>query len=151
MLHYECTVLIDAPVETVFAFHERPDALELLTPPGRNIQVLRRTGGLQTGAEVEFLVPLFGPIRKRWLARHTAYDKNRLFVDEQLAGPFARWTHRHQFAPEGAGTRLTDSIDFALPLAPVSEWLAGCPVRRQLDAMFTYRHRVTRRHCEARG
>ena len=45
MLHYERSVLIDAPVETVFGFHERADALELLTPPGQRIEVLRREGG----------------------------------------------------------------------------------------------------------
>ncbi len=147
MLHYERSVHIGAPVETVFAFHERPDVLELLTPPGQPIRVLRRTGGLLVGAEVEFLVPL-GPFRRRWLARHTAYEKNRLFVDEQVDGPFTRWTHRHQFDAEAGGCRLTESIDLQLPLAPLSEWCAGWAVRRQLDSLFDFRHAVTRRYCE---
>ncbi|MEO8659786.1 MAG: SRPBCC family protein [Bryobacteraceae bacterium] len=150
MRHYERSVLINAPVETVFAFHERPDALELLTPPTPPVRVLRREGGLQVGAIVELLVPL-GPFHKRWLARHIAYEKNRLFVDTQVSGPFAHWTHRHLFAPNGTGTLLTDSIEFELPLAPLSEWLGGWVVRRQLDSMFRYRHEVTRRYCESLG
>ena len=150
MLHYERSVYIDAPVEKVFAFHERPDALELLTPPGQAIRVLRRDGGMRVGAEVEFLVPL-GPFRRRWLARHTAYERDRLFVDEQMTGPFVKWTHRHRFAAEGKGCRLTDSIDYELPLAPFSEWVAGWMVRRQLDSLFKHRHAVTRRYCEAGG
>lgn len=148
VVHYRRSISIHAPVEVVFAFHERSDALELLTPPGRNITILRRTGGLEAGAEVEFLVPL-GPFRRRWLARHTAYQKNRLFVDEQVEGPFARWIHRHEFEPQAGGCRLTESIDLELPLAPLSEWIAGWAVRRQLDELFQHRHRVTRRYCES--
>jgi ligand-binding SRPBCC domain-containing protein len=150
MLHYERSVFVQAPVEKVFAFHERTDALELLTPPGQDIQVLRRAGGLRLGAEVELLVPL-GPLRMRWLARHTAYERDRLFVDEQMSGPFAKWRHRHQFGAEGTGCRLTDSVDFALPLAPVSEWVAGWVVRSRLATLFQYRHEVTRRYCESGG
>jgi len=150
MPHYERSVLINAPVEAVFAFHERPDALELLTPPVPPVRVLRREGGLQVGAEVELLIR-FGPFHNRWLARHTAYEKNRLFVDEQVSGPFRRWTHTHRFAPRGPGTLVTDSIELELPLAPLSEWLVGWAVRRQLDSMFRYRHEVTRRYCESLG
>ena len=44
----------------------------------------------------------------RWVALHTAYEKNRLFVDEQIDGPFARWIHRHEFeaAEASAGAWL---------------------------------------------
>ncbi len=148
VLHYERSIRINAPVERVFALHERADALELLTPPGQGIEVLRREGGLKVGAVVEFSVPI-GPIRKRWVARHIAYEKNRLFVDEQQSGPFRRWLQRHQFIPDAGGTLLVDSVDFELPLAPVSEWLGGWIARRKLDAMFAYRHWVTRQMCEA--
>jgi ligand-binding SRPBCC domain-containing protein len=150
MLHYERSVFIEAPVERVFAFHERPDALELLTPPGQEIQMLRRGGGLRAGAEVEFLVPV-GLFRMRWLARHTAYERDRLFVDEQVSGPFAKWKHCHQFRAEGVGCRLTDSVDFELPFAPLSEWVAGWAVRRRLASLFQYRHAATRRYCEPGG
>jgi ligand-binding SRPBCC domain-containing protein len=85
--------VIEAPVERVFAFHERDDALARLSPPVPPLRVIRRTGGLMPGAEVDLRV---GPVR--WLARHTRYDPPRLFVDEQVRGPFASWVHRHEFA-----------------------------------------------------
>ena len=86
-------VLIDAPVEVVFAFHEREDALELLSPPFPPLRVLRNSGGIQAGARVELRIAWV----VRWSALHTAYEKNRLFVDEQVRGPFASWVHRHEF------------------------------------------------------
>lgn len=62
MASFEASILINAPVEHVWAFHERDDVLQLLAP--KNVRVLRRQGGLQTGAEVEFLIPL-GPLHMR--------------------------------------------------------------------------------------
>ena len=126
--------MIDAPVETVFAFHERDDALELLTPPFPQVAITR-TGGIEAGARVELRV---GPFR--WIARHTGYEKNRLFVDEMVEGPFRQWVHRHEFEDLGGKTRLTDRIEY--------EVRAGAMVRVALGMLFRYRHRVTKRECE---
>ncbi|HBY60899.1 MAG TPA: cyclase [Solibacterales bacterium] len=138
-----------APVEALFSFHERPDAFELLTPHWSGVALVRRTGGLETGAEVEIEIPL-GPFRRRWLAVHTEYEKNRLFTDEQREGPFARWIHSHEFTPLGTNrSRLTDRVDLALPGGPLVNLAAALPVRLQLRRLFRYRHEVTRRHLEA--
>ena len=149
MQHFEYSSWIDAPVETVFAFHERPDALEKLTPPGQRVEIVSRKGGIETGARVELRIHL-GPVSMRWLALHVEYEKNRLFVDDQIRGPFRRWVHRHQFTVEGGGTRLTDSVEFALPGGPFVELLLGPVVQNRLKKMFEYRHDVTRREVGSR-
>jgi ligand-binding SRPBCC domain-containing protein len=144
---FEYASLIAAPVETVFAFHQRPDALELLTPPWAGVRVLRRTGGIGPGAEVELLVPI-GPFRKRWLAVHTDFEQDRLFVDEQREGPFRRWVHRHEFYDAGGSTRLVDRVFFSLPGGPPADFAAAWLAKLQLRRMFRYRHEITRRHTE---
>lgn len=146
MLSFEYSTLIQAPLDKVWEFHERPDALNLLSPPGTVI--VSRKGKLETGARVEFRAPLIGPFRVRWLALHVDCVAPQYFVDEQIRGPFRYWRHEHRFAAESGGTRLTDSIRFSLPLAPVSEWLAGWAVKMRLKAMFVRRHEITRRECE---
>jgi ligand-binding SRPBCC domain-containing protein len=150
MMHFEYSSRISAPVNVVFGFHQRPDALELLTPPEDKVQLVSREGGLEVGARVEFRIPV-GPLKLRWVAHHIAYEKNRLFIDEQREGPFTAWVHAHQFREDHGGTRLTDSIEFALPGGLLIEKLAGWAVRRKLHKMFQYRHEVTRRYCEADG
>jgi ligand-binding SRPBCC domain-containing protein len=55
------------------------------------------------------------------------------------------WRHRHEFTSENGGTRLTDRIEFSLPLAPLSDWLLAWFVSIQLRGMFTYRHQATAR------
>jgi hypothetical protein len=133
---------IPAPPESVFAFHERPEALEVLIPPWTGARVMERTGGLRMGARVRLRIPV-GPFHIDWLALHTGYEKDVYFEDVQTSGPFRSWRHRHEFTPERGGTRLTDRIEYTLPLAPLSHWLAGWVVRLQLRRMFDYRHRVT--------
>lgn len=141
------SVVVRAPVTEVFAFHEREDALPRLSPPFPPVRVVRRTGGIRPGAEVDLRI---GPVR--WLARHTAYEKDRLFVDEQVTGPFAAWIHRHEFEPLGAGTtRLTDRVSFVLPGGALVNALFGRLVALSLVPMFRHRHQATRAACEPPG
>lgn len=139
------SVDIEAPVDEVFAFHERDDALPLLSPAFPPVRIASRTGGLQAGARVDLRI---GPIR--WLALHTAYERNRVFVDEQVSGPFAAWVHRHEFDDLGGRTRLTDRVSFQLKGGPLVNALFGGLVAWALTPMFRHRHAVTKRYCEGR-
>ncbi|MBL8221521.1 MAG: SRPBCC family protein [Bryobacterales bacterium] len=147
MPRFAASVWIDAPVERVWRFHEREDALELLSPQWAKPRVTARKGKLATGSRVEMLVPL-GPFRVRWLALHVDHEEMHHFTDEQIRGPFRYWVHVHRFEAEGNGTRLTDAVEFRLPLSPVSDWVMGWVVKMQLGAMFRHRHGVTKRECE---
>jgi ligand-binding SRPBCC domain-containing protein len=140
MLTFEKSVILDWPVEEVFAFHERPDALALLSPPFPPVKLVKRTGmGIEAGSRVELRVGVL-----RWIAHHTQYERNRLFVDEQVAGPFAHWVHRHEFEALGQKTRLTDRIEFQLPGGAVGNALLGWAAQLTLRNMFAHRHRATR-------
>ena len=137
-------LLVRAPVAQVFAFHEREDALPRLSPPFPPLKVVSRDGGIRPGARVDLRI---GPIR--WLALHTAYEPNRLFVDEQIEGPFASWVHRHEFeAVDAQTTRLTDHVTFTLPGGPIVNALLGRLVALSLVPMFRYRHAATKAACE---
>jgi ligand-binding SRPBCC domain-containing protein len=137
------SVLIDAPVGAVFGFHERPDALALLTPAFPPVRVIGKTGGIEVGSRVELRVGFFS-----WVALHTLYEKNRLFVDEQIQGPFAKWIHRHEFEDVDGKTRLTDRVEYQLPGGPIVNVLFGRMVKSGLNRMFKHRHRVTKQLCE---
>ena len=140
------SVLIDAPVDEVFRFHEREDALSLLTPPFPPVRAISRTGGILTGARVELRVGF-----TRWVAVHTGYEKDRFFEDEQVQGPFAKWVHRHEFETVGDQTRLTDRVYYELPGGALVNGMFGWAVSLGLRNMFAYRHRVTKKFCERRG
>ncbi len=147
MLNFQYSSVINANVETVWQFHERPDILELLTPPWQPVTIIRREGGLEVGAISEFRLSLAG-IPIRWLARHIECQPQHLFVDEQIVGPMQSWVHRHEFTTENGKTRLTDAIAYEIPGGWLAELLLGWWVDARLKDMFCYRHQVTKANCE---
>jgi ligand-binding SRPBCC domain-containing protein len=150
MATIEKRTFIAAPPEVVFGFHERPDALEKLTPPWEPVRIVERVGqGLAAGVRVTLEMKL-GPIPLRWIAEHVAYDPPRMFKDVARSGPFRRWEHEHRVEPGDGGAWLVDHVEYALPLEPFSR-IVGALVRRRLERMFAYRHDVTKRTCEAKS
>jgi uncharacterized protein (TIGR01777 family) len=130
--------------EKVFAWHSRPGAFERLVPPWSSARVVERRGGIENGSRVTLELPV-GPTHVRWIAEHRDYLAGRQFTDVQIEGPFSRWEHIHQMAPEGPDScRLTDTIHYRLPAGMLGDALGGAHVRNELARTFAYRHRVTR-------
>lgn len=140
-----------APAERVFAFHERPDAFERLQPPWQEYELVAPPTSLDVGTEVVLRVKV-GPLWQTIVARHVAYEAGVSFTDEMIEGPFKRWVHRHVVTPEGPDrARLTDDIEYELPLGALGRLAGGWFARRNLEKLFEYRHEVTRRACEEVG
>ncbi len=134
---------IQAPVEEVFRWHERPGAINRLSPPWDPLVVIRSTGGIEKGARVALKMKA-GPVAYNWSALHTDYQENRLFKDEQVKGPFSKWVHTHMFEPDGdGGCILEDRIAYKLPF----DFLMGRPadpfIKKKLERIFAYRHKIT--------
>ena len=141
-------VRLPVSAEAAFAWHERPGALQRLSPPWESVEVISASGGLEPGARVELELKL-GPFRPRWVAVHGEKVPGRSFRDRQESGPFARWEHTHRFEPEGRDAcRLLDEVTYRLPLAPFSHWvtagLAPRLARRKIERLFAYRQATTR-------
>ncbi|MGH7894800.1 MAG: NAD-dependent epimerase/dehydratase family protein, partial [Candidatus Binatia bacterium] len=138
-----------APAGELFAWHERPGALERLTPPWSPVTVLERTGGIRDGGRVVLGIPV-GPLTVRWVALHGGYEAGRQFRDEQVSGPFALWRHTHRVEDAGQGaSTLEDRIEYALPAGAVGALVGGGATRRLLDRLFTWRHRTTASDLDA--
>jgi uncharacterized protein (TIGR01777 family) len=129
------------PVRDVFAWHERPGALERLTPPWEDVQVVRASGGIRDGAVVELKMKR-GPLELTWEVEHTDFEVDRRFVDVQRRGPFQKWVHTHLFSPtDDGGTLMEDVIEWEPPLGAAGELLAGPVLERDLTRGFAFRHR----------
>lgn len=140
--------LIHATPERVFAFHEQPDALRLLTPPWERTRVVQSALIADVGSRAIIEAPIFGLIKTRWVAEHTVYDPPRLFEDVQISGPFRKWRHRHIVSPHAEGAILRDEIDYEPPLGIVGRLAAPFVIEPRLRRLFAFRHEVTRRSCE---
>jgi ligand-binding SRPBCC domain-containing protein len=140
--------VIRATPGRVFAFHEQPRALKLLTPPWEKSRVIRHAHISEVGSRAIIETRLFSVVPVRWVARHTVYDPPRMFEDVQERGPFRRWRHRHIVSPHPQGATLRDEIDYEPPLGILGKLAAPFLVRPRLEKVFDYRHAVTRAWCE---
>lgn len=134
---------------TLWAFHERPDAFALLNPPWQKMEILQPPTSLEVGTVV-ILRARIGPLWKRIVAEHVAYERGRMFVDQMVEGPFARWHHVHTVTPCGDdASTLVDDVDYELPLGALGRIFGARIARHQLERLFAYRHEVTRVTCLA--
>ena len=143
---FEKRTHIAAPAATVFAFHDRPEALTLLIPPWEPARVVEKTPGLHVGVRAVIEVRV-GPRVHRLVSEHTACEEGRMFQDTLRDGPFKKWVHTHTMEPDGAGSWLVDRIDYDLGV--VGNLGAGWLVKRRMEKMFAYRHEMTKKACEA--
>ncbi len=140
---------IQAPAEEVYRWHAEPGAFQRLTPPWEPVEVVDEGTGLRDGVKVVLRIRV-GPVPLLWISQLSGCVPGRGFQDTQLRGPFAFWRHSHIMEPDGASASwLEDRIDYALPFGPLGRWFGGPLVRRKLDRMFDYRHRVTSKAFEA--
>ncbi|MBA3441262.1 MAG: SRPBCC family protein [Pyrinomonadaceae bacterium] len=143
--------VIRATPESVFAFHELPDAINRLIPPWEQTRVVQPAPSLHVGAEVIIETRIFGLLPARWVAEHTAYDPPHMFEDVQISGPFRQWRHRHLVQSHAEGALLRDEIEYEPPLGFLGRLAAPFVITPRLQRIFTYRHRVTREWCENLG
>ncbi|MCS6884620.1 MAG: TIGR01777 family oxidoreductase [Acidobacteriota bacterium] len=145
---YERRCKIQAKAKEVFDWHARPGAFERLTPPWEKVKLVRRVGTITVGSRVTIKVGI-GPFEQTCTFQHIDYCEGVQFRDVQVEGPFKYWDHIHRVEPiDAEASHLIDSIEYELPLGILGRLLGGRFVRRKLERMFTYRHRITREDIE---
>ena len=133
-----------ASAEAVYRFHAEPNALQRLTPPWENAEVVEQSGGIEEiGSRVKIRVKI-GPIAQVWTAEHTAFESGRMFRDTMVGGPFRRWEHTHRFEPDtDSSSWLEDRVEYELPMGWLGRVFGDGYTKRRLERMFAWRHRVT--------
>ena len=137
-------MVVDRPIDEVFAFFAKPENLGRITPRNLGFELRTDDTRMREGLEIEYRIrPLFG-IPLTWRSRITDFDPPHGFRDIQLAGPYRSWDHQHAFAAEGECTRVTDVVEYSLPLGLFGEVAHAAVVRSQLEEIFRHRARTIR-------
>jgi ligand-binding SRPBCC domain-containing protein len=144
---------VPLPVERVFPFFAEANNLERITPPELRFRIISDTPvHIKHGTLIHYQLSLYG-ISFRWISHIAKWEPGRSFVDEQVTGPYRLWHHTHEFEPIPRGTRIRDTVNYAIPFSPFSE--LGFPiVRWQLRKIFSFRQRhvitlfgLSENHC----
>ena len=121
----------------VFEFFSSTANLQALTPPEMRLHMIAAPAPMRRGEIIEYELKVHG-VPLRWKTLIAQWQAGEWFVDVQLRGPYLLWRHRHDFEPGADGVVVRDTIDYALPLAPLSG-VALPMVRADLRRIFDYR------------
>ena len=128
--------------EKVFGLFADARNLEAITPPLLRFEVIT-PGAIEMGVGtlITYRLRLHG-VPLTWLTSIQAWDPPHRFVDQQVRGPFAFWHHTHELFPSGAsGTRMRDTVRYAIGFGPLGVLAHRLLVRRDLEAIFDFRER----------
>ncbi|MCC5849186.1 MAG: SRPBCC family protein [Verrucomicrobia bacterium] len=114
--HLSAAQWVNAPIERVFDFFQRPGNLEKLTPEAQKMRIQTPVPEImEAGTEITYHLKVKG-IPLKWVARIESMDAPHEFVDTQLKGPYRKWHHRHMFESQDGGTLVRDEVDYAAPV-----------------------------------
>jgi ligand-binding SRPBCC domain-containing protein len=146
--HLRRKQLVRRPLAEVFDFFSRSGNLQQITPPWLRFEMRSPEPiEIRVGTEIEYRLRLHG-IPLRWVSRIDQWQRDRMFVDRQLHGPYRLWLHRHEFNWVPGGTAVLDSVGYALPFGPLGELAGPAFVRRDLERIFDYRRAAVARLLE---
>ncbi|MCU0307676.1 MAG: SRPBCC family protein [Thermoleophilia bacterium] len=148
----ERSVEIDVPASVLFHFHLDTRNAPLISPAGARFLAIEGEFPLVEGAEVRLKVrqpPM--PVAQGWHIRADEIVPDRLLVDVALRSPFAAWRHEHRFDPLGPDrARMTDRVEYRLPLGPLGALADRLIVHRMLERTFAERQANTKAYLERR-
>jgi uncharacterized protein YbjT (DUF2867 family)/ligand-binding SRPBCC domain-containing protein len=131
--------VIARPIDEVFQFFAEPRNLGRITPASMGFEFKSDDFRMRDGLDIDYrLRPLLG-IPVSWRTGITSYDPPNRFTDVQLKGPYRQWEHTHTFQSVDGGTRISDTIEYRLPLGPLGDLAHRLVVRGELERIFRHR------------
>ena len=139
---------IEADREALSEWHNNPAAFKRIQPPWEKACIIKKAEKIKDGLE-EHIEIRIGPLKKIWIARYHDVIEGKQFCDLQIKGPFAHWDHHHIFhdGEKNNTSILEDNISYKPPMGFIGR-MANNSIRKKLERMFDYRHKVTKGDLE---
>ncbi len=138
---FEFSQTVAAPLAQVYRLFSDPARLEMLAPKDLRFRVLTpQPIEMRRGTVLEYKLTERG-LPLRWKTLIASWEPEVRFVDYQLRGPYLLWRHQHDFKAASGGAIVRDTVDYALPLAPLSDILLPMVAG---DVRQTFEYRRTR-------
>ena len=132
--------IINKNINEVFNFFSKPENLPLITPKKMKFSIITpQPIEMKEGALIDYTLKIMGaPIR--WTTLIIKYDPIKIFVDQQLKGPYSMWHHTHNFkAINDRETLIEDVVAYAIPFGFLGRMIHSLWIKQDLENIFKYR------------
>ncbi|NIP94275.1 MAG: SRPBCC family protein [Akkermansiaceae bacterium] len=140
---FEQEQVLPIGLDEAWEFFSTPRNLDAITPDELAFRIERcDEGPMFEGQIITYRIRLAPLVWTRWVTEIKAVEPRRAFVDEQRAGPYRFWHHRHSFEEVAGGVRMCDVVNYAIGFGPVGELAHVLFVRKELRRIFGYRREI---------
>ena len=143
--------ILPISLENAWDFFTVPTNLDKITPSEMKFQITNNPPAkTYLGQIITYKIGILPMVKSNWITEITHFesplrseDKKGFFVDEQRFGPYAMWHHEHHFeeTPDGK-VKMTDIVNFKLPLGILGDLLAGFYVKNKVKFIFESRFKI---------
>jgi ligand-binding SRPBCC domain-containing protein len=135
---HSSSIWLPRGLDELFPFFAGARNLERITPPWLSFSVLTPEPIVMAeGTLIDYRLR-WRRVPMSWRTEISVWDPPHRFVDRQIRGPYRLWHHEHLFEEENGGTRVSDRVQYAAPLAFLTHRLG---VDRDVERIFAYRNR----------
>ena len=140
---------INCDKKSLFDFHLDTNNLTKITPTNIKVELLTKNfkpvvSQILKIKSTKYFIPMM------WEVKIEKIEEPNLLVDIALKSPFAFWEHKHIFIKHGNMSELKDVITFKMPFGILGDLLSFF-VKKDLQNMFDYRHKITKNILENRN
>lgn len=140
---FNAELWLPEPLEKVFPFFADAHNLKILSPPWLNFEIQTPSPiVMRVGTLIDYRIGFRG-IPLRWRTQILEWNPPFQFVDDQIRGPYRKWTHTHTFSPKDGGTLCRDHVDYSVWGGWIPDRLV---VRRDVAKIFAFRQEALQKH-----
>ena len=148
MKKYEKKTLISCPIEKLFAFHLDSNNIQKITPKDTKVELLNKNFVAKEGEVLNIKTTKFF-IPTIWSVEISLIKEPNMLVDKAIKSSFSFWRHSHIFTKKGDVCELKDVVEYELPFGFLGNIFSGF-MENQLENMFEYRHKQTKKLLQIR-
>ncbi|MGJ8697552.1 MAG: SRPBCC family protein [Verrucomicrobiaceae bacterium] len=136
-------------LEEAWAFFSTPRNLDRITPPGLGFKIESLPSEeMYEGEIITYKVMILPGVWIPWVTEIKSVTPMESFVDEQRAGPYRFWHHRHHFQEKDGGTLMTDLVHYSLGFWPLGEIPHRLFVKKKVESIFDFRRESIGKHFD---
>ncbi|RXJ87087.1 SRPBCC family protein [Arcobacter sp. CECT 8985] len=143
---YTKQTYINTSLDEIFNFHIDTKNLVKITPPNISVKLLDKEFVPKEDSVMNLIVTKnFIPLK--WSVKIKKLQYPNLLVDVAEKSVFKFWEHQHIFEQRGNRILLKDVVRYELPFGFLGK-LFNFFVYKDIDNMFNYRHKITKKILE---